>query len=150
MTAAAGAVHRATELLREMITANEAFVEHMGRELSVNATDLDAMTHLISSGPLGPTELARRLHLSTAAITTVVDRLESIGHVSRAQHPTDRRSVIIVPSPASVGHAMGVLMPMVMGIDSVITTFGVEQREVITEYLERVVSVYRAHVPTGP
>lgn len=148
--ASVGAVHRATELLREMITANEAFVHHMGRELSVNATDLNAMTHLISSGPLGPTELARRLQLSTAAVTTVVDRLESVGHVSRAQHPTDRRSVVIVPSPASVGQAMGVLMPMISGIDSVIDTFPAEQRDVIIDYLERVVTVYQAQVPPTP
>jgi DNA-binding MarR family transcriptional regulator len=145
--AAGGSVHRATELLREMITANEEFVGHMRRELSVNATDLDAMTHLISSGPLGPTELAKRLNLSTAAVTTVVDRLESGGHARRAQHPSDRRSVVIVPSPTSVAQAMGVLMPMIMGIDSVITTFPEEQREVITDYLERVVSVYQTQLP---
>jgi DNA-binding MarR family transcriptional regulator len=147
--AADGSVHRATVLLREMISANEAFIGHMRRELAVNSTDLDAMTHLISSGPLGPTDLAKRLHLSTAAITTVVDRLEAVGHVSRAQHPTDRRSVVIVPSPASVAQAMGVLMPMIMGIDSVIATFPADQRDVITDYLERVLTVYQAQVPSG-
>ncbi len=149
VVAPSATVHRATELLRDMITANEAFVDHMGRELSVNATDLSAMTHLISSGPLGPTELARRLQISTAAVTTVVDRLETVGHVHRAQHPTDRRSVVIVPSPASVGQAMAVLMPMITGIDSVINSFPAEHREVITDYLERVVTMYRAQVPPG-
>lgn len=143
-------VHRATVLVREMITANEAFTEHMGRELAVNPTDLNAMTHLISSGPLAPTELARRLHLSTAAVTSVVDRLESVGHVSRAQHPTDRRSVVIVPSPDSVRQAMGVLMPMIVGINDVITEFPAEDRTVITAYLERVLTVYRAQVTPSP
>lgn len=147
--AADGSVHRATVLLREMISANDAFVDHMRRELSVNSTDLDAMTHLISSGPLGPTDLAKRLHLSTAAVTTVVDRLEAVGHVSRAQHPTDRRSVVIVPSPASVAQAIGVLMPMITGIDSVIGSFPADQRDVITDYLERVLTVYQAQVPSG-
>jgi DNA-binding MarR family transcriptional regulator len=147
-SAGGGSVHRATVLLREMITANEEFVGHMRRELAVNATDLDAMTHLISSGPLGPTELAKRLNLSTAAVTTVVDRLESAGHVTRAQHPSDRRSVVVVPNPTSVDRAMGVLMPMIMGIDEVMTTFPAEQRAVITDYLERVVMVYQKQVPT--
>ena len=143
-------VHRATELLREMITANEAFLAHMGRELAVNSTDLNAMTHLISRGSLAPTELARRLGMSTAAVTTVVDRLESVGHASRQQHPSDRRSVVVVPSPASVSLAMGVLMPMITGIDGVIGEFPAEQRAVITEYLERVVDVYQAQVPSPP
>ena len=148
-TGPGGAVHRATHLLREMITANEAFLGHMGRELSVNATDLNAMTHLISSGPLGPTELARHLDLSTAAVTTVVDRLVAVGHATRAQHPTDRRAVVVVPSPASIRQAMGVLMPMITGIDRVIDEFPAEQREIIIAYLERVVDVYQAQVPSG-
>ncbi len=141
-------VHRATELLRELITANEAFVGHMGRELSVNDTDLSAMSHLIAGGPLGPTELSKRLQLSTAAVTTVVDRLESAGHVHRAQHPSDRRAVVIVPSPASVQQAMGVLIPMITGVDGVISEFPDDQRDVISAYLERVVEVYKAQVPS--
>lgn len=140
-------VHRATELLRDMISAHDAFLSHMGRELAVNTTDLTAMTHLISSGPLGATELAKRLGMSTAAVTTVVDRLEAVGHASRFQNPTDRRAVVIVPSAASVSQAMGLIMPMITGIDRVLDEFPAEQRGVITNYLERVVSIYRAQVP---
>ena len=141
-------MHRATELLRDMISAHDDFLSHMGRELAVNTTDLTAMTHLISSGPLGPTELAKRLGMSTAAVTTVVDRLEAVGHASRFQHPTDRRAVVIVPSAASVSHAMRLVMPMITDINSVLDEFPVEQRDVITSYLERVVSTYQAQVPS--
>ena len=136
-------VHEATSLLREIQQISDAFEVHMGRSLTVNPTDLKAMEHLIMDGPLSPTQLATRLGISTAAATVVIDRLTSVGHVSRTAHPTDRRGIVVVPSPASVAQAMGVLMPMVMGIDRVIQEFDDSEQDVIAHYLRRVVEVYR-------
>lgn len=135
-----------TALLREIIDVTDEFEAHVGRELSVNPTDLQAMEHLIMSGPLSPTELARRLGISTAAVTAVVDRLVAVEHVSRAQHPTDRRGVLVVPAPKSIARAMGTLMPMIAGIDGVLDEFSETEQETIAAYLERVVSVYRAQL----
>lgn len=140
-------VRRATELIREFLDVSEEFEAHVGRELTVNPTDLQAMQHLIMSGPLGPTDLSRRLGISTAATTAVVDRLVAVGHASRTQHPTDRRGVVIVPNPASVQRAMSTLMPMIMGIDGVLDEFEEDEQAVITAYLERVLEVYRAQLP---
>jgi DNA-binding MarR family transcriptional regulator len=133
--------------MRDILDVSEEFEAHLGRELTVNPTDLKAMEHLIMSGPLGPTELARRLGISTAAVTSVVDRLETLGHANRTQHPTDRRGVVVVPSPASVQRAMGALMPMIMGIDGVLDDFTESQQAVIEDYLTRVVTAYRQQLP---
>jgi len=139
-------VRRATELIREVREVSQEFELHVGRQLTVNPTDLQAMEHLIQSGPLGPTELARRLGISTAAVTAVVDRLTALGHATRTQHPTDRRGVVVVPSPDSVTRAMGALIPMIRGIDGVLDDFDTDQQETITAYLEQVLSVYRAQM----
>lgn len=140
-------VRRATELIREVREVSQEFELHVGRELTVNPTDLLAMEHLIQSGPLAPTELARRLEISTAATTAVVDRLTALGHVTRTQNPTDRRGVVVVPSPLSVARAMSTLMPMITGIDGVLDEFEPDEQAVITEYLERVIATYRAQIP---
>ncbi len=140
-------VRRATELIREFLDVSEEFEAHVARQLTVNPTDLHAMQHLIMSGPLSPTDLARKLDISTAAVTSVVDRLEALDHVSRTQHPTDRRGIVVVPNPSSVARAMGTLMPMIMGIDGVLDEFDLEDQAIITAYLERVLVVYRAQLP---
>lgn len=140
-------VRPATQLMREILDLSKAFQSHLRTELTVNSTDLDAMEHLLREGPMGPTELARRLGVSTAAATTIVDRLEALGHASRTQHPTDRRGVIVVPSPDSVSKAMGHIMPMVLGIDRVLDDFTPEEQLVITDYLEQVVESYRSQLP---
>ncbi|MDO7882486.1 MarR family winged helix-turn-helix transcriptional regulator [Salinibacterium soli] len=143
-------VRRPTELIREFLDVSEDFEAHVGRELTVNPTDLQAMQHLIMEGPLGPTELSRRLGISTAATTAVVDRLVAVGHARRTQHPSDRRGIVIVPEPASVERAMATLMPMIMGIDGVLDEFEPDEQEVITAYLERVLEVFRAQLPEPP
>jgi len=143
------AARRATVLIREFVEVSEEFEAHVGRELTVNPTDLQAMEFLIMNGPLSPTELARRLSISTAAVTSVVDRLVALGHVRRTEHPTDRRGILIVPSPASVERAMRALMPMITGIDAVLDEFSAAEQTVVTSYLERVLEVYRAQLPSS-
>src|SRR3954469_13531628 len=68
----------ATRRLREILDVSREFEVQLGRKLTVNPTDLAAMEHLIQNGPLAPTELARRLGLTPAAITAAVDRLEGL------------------------------------------------------------------------
>ena len=137
---------RATELIREIFEVSSEFESHVGRQLTVNPTDLQAMEHLIMSGPLSPTDLSKRIGISTAATTAVIDRLVALDHASRTQHPTDRRGVVVVPNPRSVERAMGTLLPMIMGIDGVLDEFAAEDRATITHYLERVLEVYRAQI----
>jgi DNA-binding MarR family transcriptional regulator len=140
-------VHETTRLLREFTRLSDEFTQHLGRQLTVNPTDLQAMQHLIMRGPMSPTDLARALDISTASATVVVDRLTKVGHVSRAPHPTDRRAVVVVPEPTSIASAMAVLMPMIMGIDRVIHEFDDAQQQAITDYLRRIVEVYRSSIP---
>lgn len=136
-----------TGLLRDMRDVTTEFEQRLGEQLTVNPTDLLAMEHLIQDGPLTPTELARRVGVTTAAMTTSIDRLTAVGHVTRSPNPADRRGVLVVPAPASVGKAMGMLLPMIMGIDRVLDAYDEAQREVIASYLRQVVEVYRSHLP---
>lgn len=140
-----------TTLLREVLDVSELFEERMRRELTVNPTDLEAMVHLLTAGPLTPSELAKRLGISTASTTTAVDRLVALGHVTREPHPTDRRGVMVVPTAGSRTRALGMLMPMIQDVDRELDDFTAEEQEVIARYLSRVIATYRAHaaIPDG-
>lgn len=141
-------VHEATRLLREILEVSDAFEKSLGDELTVNPTDLEAMEHLIMSGPLGASDLARRLGISTAAMTTSIDRLAALGHAHREPNPRDRRGVIVVPSESSRAQAMARLMPMIMSVDAALDAFDPEQQVAITRYLDTVVGIYREHAET--
>lgn len=107
------------------------------------------MEQLIESGPLSPAELARRLGITRPAVTAVVDRLARLGHASRADNPADRRGIVVTASPGSTGKTMGILLPMIMDIDSALDRFDPGEQAAISEYLELVLAAYRRHVPTG-
>ena len=40
-------------------------------------------------------ELARKTSLGKSTLTSMLDRLESAGHISRTQHPSDRRIILV-------------------------------------------------------
>ncbi len=138
-------VREPTQLLREFLEVSELFERSLGAELEVNATDLEAMEHLLMSGPLGPSELARRLGISTASTTIAIDRLVALGHVTREPNPNDRRGVLVVPQEASRARAMSRLMPMILGVDAELDRFSEPEQEAITRYLRQVVDLYREH-----
>lgn len=143
-------VRDATRLLREFLDVSDAFERSLGVELEVNQTDLEAMEHLLMSGPLGPSELARRLGISTASATTAIDRLVAVGHVTREPNPNDRRGVLVVPNEVSRARAMARLMPMIIGVDAQLDDFSPEEQDTITRYLRRVVDLYQHHVGDDP
>lgn len=138
-----GNIRDASMLLRDLLELTAQFEQKVGASLAVNRRDFEAMQHLIAYGPLGPSDIARRLGVTTAAATTIVDRLVAVGHVTRTPHPTDRRGVVVVPTPASVAAAMSQIYPLITGVDGILDDFSEPEQAAITEYLRKAVAVYR-------
>ncbi len=67
--------------------------------LGVGLSDFGVMELLLHKGPQPVNEIGRRIELTSGAITTAVDRLESRGLVARGAHPTDRRARIVRLTP---------------------------------------------------
>jgi DNA-binding MarR family transcriptional regulator len=67
----------------------------MSERLGLSAGELLALAHLSVDGPLGPTELTHRLHMTTGAMTAMLDRLAEREFITREPHATDRRRVVV-------------------------------------------------------
>ena len=130
--------------LHEIVHLSRAFERKVGQALEVNTTDLSAMEHLIQAGSLTPGELSRRLDISTAATTLVVDRLVALGHAQRHPHSSDRRKVVVVPAQESVTRAFQQLHPVIGGVAAVTQDLSDDERRVIEAFLARVVDVYHS------
>src|SRR5437867_9668556 len=61
----------------------------------VGLSDFAVLEMLLHKGPQPVNEIGRRIELTSGAITTAVDRLESRGLVAREAHPSDRRARIV-------------------------------------------------------
>lgn len=136
--------------LREVTRLTSEFERKLARVLGVGPTDLAAMTHLMEAGPLSPSELARRLSITTAAATLLVHRLEGAGHATRAPHEEDRRRIVVTPASDSVQRAADELLPVVAGVARASSGFTPDEVAVIERFLESVIGVYRDALADPP
>jgi DNA-binding MarR family transcriptional regulator len=74
--------------------STQAFDDAVGRALGLNATDLRCLDWLVE-GPRSAGDLAMLTDLSSAATTTLIDRLDGKGYVRRTPDPGDRRRVLV-------------------------------------------------------
>jgi DNA-binding MarR family transcriptional regulator len=81
--------------LREVILAGERYRLAAATYLGLSINESQAVSYLLSRGPLGQHELADAMNMTTGSITSLVDRLEERGYAVRVQHPTDRRRLIV-------------------------------------------------------
>jgi DNA-binding MarR family transcriptional regulator len=88
-------VARVRAALRELAAAMDQLDEVAARIYGLNRTDMRALEIVSRSGPLAPTELARRLGFTTGGVTTVIDRLEEAGYVRRQKDQADRRRLVV-------------------------------------------------------
>jgi DNA-binding MarR family transcriptional regulator len=103
---AQGLSEERTALLQELIEINRAYqsaVEKMDEAfcklLGVNRTDGRCLDVIDQRPGLTAGELATAVGLSPGAVTTVLDRLERRGFVTRTRDPNDRRRVTLKMTP---------------------------------------------------
>jgi DNA-binding MarR family transcriptional regulator len=114
--------------------STQAFDDAVGRALGLNSTDLRGLDWL-ADGAKAAGELSRGTGLSSAATTTLIDRLERRGLVQRVADPTDRRLVLVEMTPAAreqVGRYYG---PIVTAGVALLDGFSVEQLAQMRDWL---------------
>jgi DNA-binding MarR family transcriptional regulator len=75
--------------------AGDAMDQAASEFLGVHRTDTRLLDVLQMSGRMSAGELARAGHLSPAAVTAALDRLERAGYVRRLRDENDRRRVLV-------------------------------------------------------
>lgn len=91
----AALVEQCVALLRQLQLDGDQFVARLGHQHGLHRTDLKALAHIAAAeaagASLSPGQLALRLELGASAVTSVLDRLEAVGHTTRVRHGKDRR-----------------------------------------------------------
>ena len=85
----------AARFLQRCSSTTDSLTSQLRRGWGLNAHEMQAVSMLWEFGRLTMTDLGRRIPLSRAAVTTLTDRLERLGHVKRVPDPTDRRRILL-------------------------------------------------------
>ena len=124
-----------------------AFAAAMARRTGLGLSEMAALEHLqhAGEGGLTPTQLGRRLSLSSGAVTALVDRMERAGQVGRSPHPKDRRSSVVRTRPSGLTAASEHLIPAARDLLEASKQFTEEERSAAGAYLEAVTEVFARH-----
>ncbi|WP_040739363.1 MarR family winged helix-turn-helix transcriptional regulator [Nocardia tenerifensis] len=126
-------------LQRSFDTFDEAAAGHLG----LNRTDLRCLDVVLGRGPLAAGELSAELKLSPAATTTVIDRLERAGLVTRAQDAVNRRRVLVAPTDAARGVAEDIFEPVGQAGAKALGRYDSDQLALILDFLRTALRVHR-------
>jgi DNA-binding MarR family transcriptional regulator len=113
----------------------------MSERLGLSAAELLALAHLSLDGPLGPTDLTRRLHMTTGAMTAMLDRLAERDYVVREPHETDRRRIAVRLTASGRDRILAQVHGMAAGVVAASTRLDAEQRRTVIRYIEEVAGV---------
>jgi DNA-binding MarR family transcriptional regulator len=82
--------------------SNAKITHRLTGDLGIGLKDLRALVLISDLTTTTPKDLAAQLHISTGAITNLIDRMEAVDLVARIPHPSDRRSSLLILRPAGV------------------------------------------------
>jgi len=88
-------IERLSLAIRASQNISDAFDERVAERLGINLTDLRCLDILSQRGSMTAGQLAEAMHLTSGAITTLVDRLEAAGYARRVRDSEDRRRVVV-------------------------------------------------------
>jgi MarR family transcriptional regulator, organic hydroperoxide resistance regulator len=110
--------------------ATHAVIHHLAVSLerwNLTASEQNALAALAAGGVLSVGELAVATGTKPSTLTSVLDRLESKGHLERDVDRADRRSVVLILTP--VGHrAAAAIQDAMAGLEhSALAALGKQQ-----------------------
>lgn len=138
--------------LGEAVRSYQASVDDFDREtarlLGINETDTRCLEILLQDLPeAAPGALAARLGLTTGAVTTMLDRLEQIGFITRSPHPSDRRKTIVRATPVAAERAHALLAPLVTeGAQQLLSGYTVNEIQLLIDFMQRARQLQQRHV----
>lgn len=120
--------------LRELLSVGSQVAPAVARRTGLSETELHAL-ELLHDSATGPADLARRMSVTTAASTGIVDRLAARGHVVRRPHPSDGRRTDVEITPSGRAELIGQLTPMLIALRELDAGLSPEEARVVEQYL---------------
>lgn len=121
--------------------ATSGLMVALARAVGVSVPELIALEHLDHDGSLGPSDLARRLQMTTGAVTALVDRLEKEGYVRREPHPRDRRRVLLKRTRAADDELAEQTSVLAAEIQATAESLANEERTVVGGFLDHLTEI---------
>lgn len=122
--------------------ATEAFDETVGRIHDLNSADRRCLG-FVGQSPQTPGAIARETALSPAAVTALIDRLETRGLVRRRPDPDDRRRVLVEATDTTHELIHATYAPIARAGARLLGKYSIEELTAILRFLEEALALQR-------
>ncbi|MCX6373185.1 MAG: MarR family transcriptional regulator [Actinobacteria bacterium] len=113
----------------------------LSRKVGISVPEMLALEYLDADGSIGPSELARRLRMTSGAMTALVDRLEDSGHVSRERHPADRRRVLVTRTKKADADIAAETAPMAIEVLDLAESLDGAERQAVGRFFDGFIAI---------
>ncbi|MDM7831314.1 MarR family winged helix-turn-helix transcriptional regulator [Cellulomonas edaphi] len=128
------------QAVRRFRRADVDMRRRMSAGMSMNGTDMQALQFVMATEAAGghahPRDISAYLNISTASTTKLLDRLAASGHLERATHPTDRRSVVVTSTPHAHQQIRSRLQAMHQAMAAIAAAVPPEARPALRTFLD--------------
>ncbi|WP_327257076.1 MarR family winged helix-turn-helix transcriptional regulator [Streptomyces sp. NBC_01244] len=138
---------RLGKAVQDYQSAVDDYDRETARLLGVNETDLRCLEILMSTEETAPSALSAQLGLTTGSVTTMLDRLEKAGYLTRSPHPTDRRRTLVRVTPEASQRSYALIAPFIEdSARQVMERYTAEQLELVADFLTFNQGIQQQHV----
>lgn len=122
-------------------TETAVFQQAAAAHYGLGVSDMKALGVLVREGRATAGRLAEELHLTTGAVTGVIDRLTRRGVARRTPDPDDRRKVLVEPDLAALAEGENVYLAISRAFDELHAGYRQQDLEFLADYLERSIQI---------
>ncbi|MGI5376618.1 MarR family winged helix-turn-helix transcriptional regulator [Streptomyces sp. CA-251387] len=139
---------QALEAMDSLIAAHLLGQQEMAQRLGLNITDLLCFACVLKAGEnlLTAGELAEHAHVTTGAMTGILNRLERAGFITRRPDPNDRRRVRVAAVPSAVTRAEELYGPYYARLNELFASYSADEIAVLTDWFTRTTGLAQAYI----
>lgn len=124
-------------------TQTALFQQTAAAVYGLGITEMKALSILLREGPCSAGHLASALHVTSGAVTGVVDRLVARSFARRTPDERDRRRVVIEVDQATLASGENVYRSIGEAFAALYASYTIEQLEFLTRHLEASIEITR-------
>ncbi|MEU6143422.1 MarR family transcriptional regulator [Streptomyces sp. NPDC047081] len=130
---------QALSAMDHLIATSMIGQQEMAQRVGLNVTDLTCFAYVIEAGEnlLTAGDLAARAHVTTGAVTGILNRLERAGYVTRRPDPNDRRRVRVAAQPDAEARVRELYEPYYARLMALFADYSPDEIAILTDWFTR-------------
>lgn len=133
-------------LAQKNSTETALFHQVAAAKLGLGITDLKTVSILMQEGPMTAGQLAKRLNLTTGAVSNVIDRLEKEKFATRIPDTRDHRKVIVTVNQEKLSSSDNVYRSMGEAFEKLLETYSIEELEFLVKFYKSTIELTKLEI----